>query len=62
MKEGERQFKVPLVQEVFSEENGKIIDRITKTVDIYAMSFCEAIVKAVNGNRGFTFDRSANRT
>ena len=53
----ERQFEISLVKEVYSEETGDLIDTVKKTVKVLAPSFCEAIVKAINNNHGFTYDR-----
>lgn len=58
MEDNEKTFKVPLFKDVFSEETGNIIDRIEKIDNVTAPSFCEAIVKAIARNRGFTYDKS----
>ncbi len=57
IRDDERQFEIPLIKEVYSEETGDLIDVVKKTVKVIAPSFCEAIVKATKNNREFTYDR-----
>jgi hypothetical protein len=57
MQEGDKAFEIPLIKEVYSEETGDLIDKLQKKVKIIAPSFCEAIVKAMKNNHGFTYDR-----
>ena len=56
MKEGDKRFDIPLFKEVYNEEYGYLVDRIRKTVTVTAPSLCEAIVKAVKNNNGFSYD------
>lgn len=54
MQECDKQFKLILVKETWSEETGAIT-KIEKTVNIYAPTVCEAIVRATKQYRDYTF-------